>query len=67
MKMNLKILFIGFLCFISAFLVLNTAITTANTPEWSYKTSTKAVYIDYPQTNGTKPTGDPIEDPGWPN
>ena len=65
--MNLKVLFIVFLCFLSLSLVSNVAMVVVNvTEEGIFKASTDMLPTSYPANNGTDPMyGDPVG-PGWP-
>gem|GEM_PF-4264048 len=67
--MNLKVLFIAFLCLLSASIIFTTAIVALNTMErCSLEAFTSrvqsAVHSGYLMTNGTEPAGDPTG--GWP-
>lgn len=65
--MNLKVLFIVFLCFFSVSIICNAAMVMLNEPEeWSWKELTHAGHIGYLINNGTEPAGDPIGGGGWP-
>ena len=66
--MNLKVLFVVFLCLFSASIICNVAMTMLNAAEgWSCEAFTHAVHTGYLTTLGFEPTGDPIiGDGGWP-
>jgi len=65
---NLKVLFVAFLCLFSAAIICNVAMTMVNAADgWSYNALTHAVHTGYLTTLGFEPTGDIIEgDGGWP-
>jgi len=65
--LNLKVLFVMFLCLFSASIICSTAMTMLNEPEeWSWKEFTHAVHIGYLRNNRIEPAGDPIGGGGWP-
>lgn len=65
--MNLKVLFVAFLCLFSASVICNVTSVTLNTPQRpSCRAFVHAVHRRYLITNGTEPTGDPIGGGGWP-
>jgi hypothetical protein len=66
--LNLKVLFVAFLCLFSAAIICNVAMTMVNAADaWSCKAFTHAVRTGYLSTNGAEPTGDPIGGGGgWP-
>lgn len=65
--MNLKVLFVIFLCLLSASMICNVAIPTVKaTEEWHFEGFTLSGSIGYLTNNGTEPNGgDPIGG-GWP-
>ncbi len=65
--MNLKVLFLAFLCLFSASIICNVSMVMLNAAEgWSCEASRHVVHVGYILTNGTEPAGDPIVDGGWP-
>ena len=66
--MNLKVLFVAFLCLFSASIICSVAMTMSNAADgWSCKAFTHAVHTGYLATIRIQPTGDPIPgDGGWP-
>lgn len=65
--MNLKFLFVMFLCLFSASIICSTAMTMLNEPEeWNRIGFTRTGDIGYLINNRTEPMGDPIGGGGWP-
>ena len=66
--MNLKVLFVVFLCLFSASVICNAAMVMLNVPEeWSCEAARGVVHAGYLINNGTEPTaGDPIGGGSWP-
>lgn len=65
--MNLKVLFVMFLCLFSASIICSTAMTILNEPEeWNRIGLTRTGDIGYLINNGIEPAGDPIGGGGWP-
>jgi len=65
---NLKVLFVVFLCLFSASIICSAAMTMFNAADgWSCKAFTHAVHTGHLITNRIQPTGDPIPGDGtWP-
>jgi hypothetical protein len=64
---NLKVLFIAFLCLFSAAIICNVAMTMVNAADgWSDNALTQAVHTGYLRTNRIEPSGDPLIGGGWP-
>jgi hypothetical protein len=64
--LNLKVLFVGFLCLLSLYLVSNVAMIVTNAAEgYTYEASTHTLSVAYITNNGIQPMGDPVG-PGWP-
>jgi len=65
--LNLKVLFVVFLCLFSVSILCNTAVATLDTvQEWSCEAFTYTAHTSHLTINGTGPTsGDPIGG-GWP-
>jgi len=64
--MNLKVLFLVFLCLFTASIISNVSMIIRNAAEGcSCRASTNAVHTGYLTVNGTEPAGDPTGG-GWP-
>lgn len=65
--MNLKVLFVMFLCLFSASIICSTAMTILNEPEeWNRIGLTRTGDIGYVINNRIESAGDPIGGGGWP-
>jgi len=65
--LNLKVLFVMFLCLFSASIICNTAMTMMNeSEEWNWIGLTRTGDIGYLINNRIEPAGDPIGGGGWP-
>jgi len=65
--LNLKALFVVFLCLFSVSIICNVTMVTLNADgEWSGKVCGHKVHIGYLINGGIEPSGDPIEADGWP-
>lgn len=65
--MNLKVLFVMFLCLFSASIICSTAMTMLNEPEeWNRIGLTRTGDIDYLINNRIEPAGDPVGGGNWP-
>lgn len=66
--MNLKVLFLAFLCLFSASIICNIAMVMQNAAEaCSYRAFTNTEHNGYITINGTEPAGgDPIPGGDWP-
>jgi len=65
--LNLKVLFVVFLCLFSASIICSTAMTMLNEPEeWNRIGLTRTGDIGYLINKGTERRADPIGGGGWP-
>jgi len=64
--MNTKVLFIAFLCILSASIIFNAAMVMPNMPKgWVFTKFALEVHKGYLKTNRVEPN-DPINPPDWP-
>ena len=65
--MNLKVLFLVFLCLFSASIICNVAMIMLNAAEaCACRASTNAVHLGYLAVNGTESQMGDVTDGGWP-
>jgi len=66
-SLNLRVLFLVFLCFFGVSIISNAAATTVKAAtEPSYEAFADMAPSTYSMSNGTEPAGDP-GGPGWPS